>query len=282
MLHDRKAHFSQLKNAFPQASIVKDTPSSMLIDVRDEVRLDPWNSYSISLLVELPGSFPQTPPRVIMPYCFHEVPITTLRGGDPEKPKWDPETSSLVQSLRNAFENMMAYWGPVKPPTIASVTEQLSQETDRLLEDLNGNSNCLDAYCYQFPIMKQIRKVSIQTVNEVESLANENCKLHSEVNLLLNEVTTQQKKLSLEMMKLQEADQNKLIISICTPEALIQTLEADLRKLHEQSREIGKVALNAYGSDKKVFEEAFEKYKATSKKIHEIDLKLRAYRASKD
>ncbi|CCW68750.1 unnamed protein product [Phytomonas sp. Hart1] len=281
MPRDRNAHINELKNAFPQFKVVKESQSELIFAIEGSERMEDRSSRSLTLLVSLSPTFPQSAPSIAMSYLFFKVPMTKVDEPDSKTPEWDPETSSLVECVRNAFNHLWVYWGTVSPPSMGSITEQLSRETDRLLVDLNENPNCLDAYCYQLPIMKQMREMSVRSVNELESLANANVALRTEVESLYNEVKTMQSELYGQMNELEEANQNKLIISVCTPEALVKTLEADLRKLHEKSRTIAKTTIDAYGDNKKNFQESFEVYRATCKKMHEIDLKLRAYRTTK-
>jgi hypothetical protein len=281
MPQDRAAQLAELRKQFPATSVVKESAQEMVLKVDHMLRISPTTEYALSLFVSLPSSFPKSAPKTTMPYCCHSIPITppNINPSEAQAYQWDSSASTLVEAVRNAFQNAADRWGPVEPPSMRSVALQLSGETDRLLRDLVSNPNCLDAYCYQLPIVKQMREASRQTISEIERVANENTLLRSEVETLEKKVVGMQRQLSEQVSQLQQLGQNRLLASVCTPEALIRTLEADVRKMSGDCMTVGKKALDAYKNDKSTFQDLLEQYKTQSKAMHMLDLKRISYRA---
>lgn len=281
MGQDRNTQLASLYNDFPSTSTLRETSSELLLKVDHSIRLSSTTEYNLTLFIKILSSFPKTAPIATMPYCFRTIPITPPNVNPTEMAayQWDPNASTLTEAVRNAFQNAADRWGPVAPPTMAGVSLQLSGETDTLLEDLTNNANCLDAYCYGMPIVKQMREASKQTLNEVERVANENVKLRPEVEELQREVQRMQAQLTQQVDQLQKASSNKLLTAVCTPEALVSTLEADARRLDGECRALGKQALAAHATDRRAFQDLIEQYKAKSKQMHLLDLKRRAYKS---
>lgn len=277
---DRAAQLTNLRKEFPDTTCVKETSADTLLKVDHDYTISPGKTYGLTLYVKLGQSFPRVAPSVTLPYCFRPVPITPpdVRATELDAYKWDPLGSSLAEAVRNAFQHAAARWGPVEPPTMNNVLPLLAAETDRLLQDLVENSNCLEAYCYQFPIIKKMREAAEQTVDEVEKVANENIKLRAEVEGLQVSVESMQKALQQQVDALQQLGGNTLLTSVCTPQALLQTLEEDVRRLNEERSAVGKKATSAYHTDRRAFQETLEQYKGISRTMHLLDLKCRAYR----
>lgn len=281
MPQDRAAQLAELHKQFPSTTVVTETAQETVLKVDHVLRISPTTEYALSLFVSLPASFPKSAPKATMPYCCHSIPITppNINPSEAQAYQWEGSASTLVEAVRNAFQNAADRWGPVEPPSMRSVTLQLSGETDRLLRDLVTNPNCLDAYCYQLPIVKQMREASRQTIGEIERVANENTLLRSEVETLERKVEGMQRQLSDQVAQLQRLGQNRLLSSVCTPEALIRTLEADVRKMSGDCMAAGKKTLDAYRTDRGSFQDSLEHYKAQSKAMHMLDLKRISYRA---
>lgn len=281
MPQDRAAQLAELRKQFPSTSVVRESAQQTVLKVDHLLRISPTTEYALSLFVALPSSFPKSAPQTTMPYCCHNVPITppNINPSEAAAYQWDSTASTLVEAVRNAFQNAADCWGPVEPPSMRSVTLQLSGETDRLLRDLISNPNCLDAYCYQMPIIKQMREASRQTIGEIERVANENTQLRAEVEELEKKVEGIQQQLSDQVSQLQRLGQNRLLTSVCTPEALIRTLESDVRTMNAENMTVGKKALDAYKTDKSSFQDLLDQYKAKSKAMHMLDLKRISYRA---
>ncbi|GET89973.1 hypothetical protein, conserved [Leishmania tarentolae] len=281
MPQDRNSQLGELRRQFPSTSVVTESAHETVLKVDDVLRITPITEYALSLYVTLPASFPKTAPRATMPYCCHNVPITppNINPSEALAYQWSSTTSTLVDAVRNAFQNAADCWGPVEPPSMRNITLQLSGETDRLLRDLVTNPNCLDAYCYQLPIVKLMRKVSRQTIGEIERVANENTTLRNEVETLQAKVQHQKQQLSEQVSQLQQLERNPLLISVGTPAALIKTLEDDVRKMSSDCMTLGRRALDAYKTDKSDFQDLLGQYKAQSKEMHMLDLKRLCYRA---
>lgn len=281
MPQDRAAQLAELRKQFPSTTVVTESAQETVLKVDHVLRISPTTEYALSLFVSLPSSFPKSAPKTTMPYCCHSIPITppNINPSEAQAYQWESSASTLVEAVRNAFQNAADRWGPVEPPSMRGVTLQLSGETDRLLRDLVSNPNCLDAYCYQLPIVKQMREASRQTIGEIERVANENTLLRSEVETLEKKVEGMQHQLSDQVAQLQRLGQNRLLTSVCTPEALIRTLETDVRKMSGDCMAVGKKALDAYKTDKSSFQDLLEQYTAQSKAMHMLDLKRISYRA---
>lgn len=281
MPQDRSTQLEELRRQFPSTSVVTESAQETVLKVDDVLRITPMTEYALSLYVTLPSSFPKASPRVTMPYCCHNVPITppNINPSEALAYQWSSTTSTLVEAVRNAFQNAADCWGPVEPPSMRSVTLQLSGETDRLLQDLVTNPNCLDAYCYQLPIVKLMREASLQTISEIERVANENTTLRNEVETLEAQVKDLQQHLDEQVSQLQQLEQNRLLMSVGTPEALMKTLEDDVRRMSSDCMTLGRRALDAYKADKGGFQDLLEQYKAQSRAMHILDLKRISYRA---
>ncbi|CAJ1029683.1 putative Modifier of rudimentary (Mod(r)) protein [Leishmania utingensis] len=281
MPQDRSEQLEELRRQFPSTSVVTESAQETVLKVDHALRISPTIEYALSLYVTLPSSFPKAAPKATMPYCCHNVPITppNINPSEAIAYQWSVATSTLVEAVRNAFQNAADCWGPVEPPSLHSVTLQLSGETDRLLRDLVINPNCLDAYCYQLPIVKLMRKVSRQTMSEIERVANENTTLRNEVETLEAKVKGLQQRIGEQVSQLQQLGQNPLLTSVGTPEALIKTLEDDVRKMSRDCMALGKRAMDAYKVDKGDFQDLLDQYKAQSKEMHMLDLKRISYRA---
>ncbi|KAG5474622.1 hypothetical protein LSCM4_03795 [Leishmania orientalis] len=281
MAQDRNGQLEELRRQFPSTSVVTESAQETVLKVDHVVRISLTAEYALSLYVTLPSAFPKAAPRATMPYCCHNVPITPPYTNPSEASayQWSSAASTLVEAVRNAFQNAADCWGPVEPPSMHGITLQLSGETNRLLQDLVTNPNCLDAYCYQLPIIKLMREASRQTISEIERVANENTRLRNEVETLEGQVKDLQQRLGEEVAHLQQLGQNRLLASVGTPEALIKTLEEDVRKMSSDCMAVGKRALDAYKSDKDGFQDLLEQYKAQSKEMHMLDLKRISYRA---
>ncbi|KPI89103.1 hypothetical protein ABL78_1747 [Leptomonas seymouri] len=281
MPQDRATQLAELRKQFPSTSVVTESAQETVLKVEHVLRISPTTEYALSLFVSLSPSFPKSAPKATMPYCCHSIPITppNINPSEAQAYQWDSSASTLVEAVRNAFQNAADRWGPVEPPSMRSVVVQLSGETDRLLRDLASNPNCLDAYCYQLPIVKQMRETSRQTIDVIERVANENTLLRSEVETLKKKVEALQHQLGDQVSQLQRLGQNRLLTSVCTPEALIRTLETDVRTMSGECKAVGKKALDAYRTDKSSFQDLLELYKAQSKAMHMLDLKRISYRA---
>ncbi|EPY37891.1 hypothetical protein AGDE_06042 [Angomonas deanei] len=194
-----------------------------------------------------------------------------------EDTKWLP-TMTLVEGIRNAFQNAADLWGPVQPPTMATVSTQLSGETEKLLQDLVSNPNCLDAYCYQLPIVKQMRDASKESLLEIKRLADENNTLRRNVETTNANVQKMQKELQSQMDYLQKVGNNPLVKSVCTTKDLLVTLENDVKKLNNECDVIGRDCLSAYSKDRREFQQKLAEFKAKAKLAHVIDLKRRSYK----
>lgn len=277
----RAAQIADLHREFPSTVTVKETASELLLQVNHNIRISSSTEYGLSLYIKLLSTFPQTAPVATMPYTSKTVPITppNISPSEVAAYQWDSQNSSLAEAVRNAFHNAADRWGPVAPPTMENVALQLSGETDRLLNDLVSNPNCLDAYCYQLPIVKQMREASRQTVSEVERVATENVKLRPVVEDLQADVRRLQTQLQQQVEALQKIGSTPLLTSVCTPEALVKTLESDVRTLNNECRSIGKAALAMYKTDKRGFQDQLEQYKAKSIQMHTLDMKARTFRA---
>lgn len=278
---DRAGQMEELRREFPSTSTVTESSQETVLKVDHVLRISPTTEYALSLYVTVPAAFPKSAPKATMPYCCHNVPITppNINPSETQAYQWSSTASSLVEAVRNAFQNAADCWGPVEPPSMHGVTLQLSGETDRLLQDLAGNPNCLDAYCYQMPIVKQMREASRQTINEIERVASENTRLRGEVETLERQVEELQQRLGDQVTQLQRLGQNPLLTSVCTPEALLKTLEDDVRLMSGDCMALGKRALDAYKTDRGTFQDLLEQYKTQSKAMHMLDLKRLSYRA---
>ncbi|KAK7201016.1 Modifier of rudimentary (Mod(r)) protein [Novymonas esmeraldas] len=281
MPQDRNSQLEELRRQFPSTAVVTESAQETVLKVDHVLRISPTTEYTLSLYVTLPSLFPKVAPRATMPYCCHNVPITppNINPSEAVAYQWSGTASTLVEAVRNAFQNAADCWGPVEPPSMHSVTLQLSGETDRLLRDLVVNPNCLDAYCYQLPIVKQMREASRQTVNEIERVASENTSLRSEVETLESKVEALQQRLGDQVAQLQRLGQNALLTSVCTPEALLKTLEEDVRTMSGDCMAVGRRALDAYRTDRAAFQDLLAQYKTQSKAMHMLDLKRISYRA---
>lgn len=279
---DKATHIANLKAAFPSTTVLNESSSETVVKVDHSIRLSVAVEYELTLFIKLPSSFPKVPPTVTLPYCCSTVPITppNMSPTEAEAFKWDANSSTLTEAVRNAFQNAADRWGPVQPPTMTSITLQLSGETDRLLHDLNTNHNCLDAYCYQLPLVKQMRESGKQSVAEVEKIANENVKLRPAVEALQREVESLQAQLQQHVSAFDAANKNKAFASVATPTALHNTLVEDVRKLNVETEQIRKELLACSGSEKKKFNELLERYNERCKLKNLVDLKRQAYKAS--
>lgn len=283
MTRDRNTELAQLHKDFPSTSVVQESTQETLLKIDHRQPITATTSYALSLFVRLLASFPSTPPTVTMPYCHHTVPITppNVSPSELKAYEWDPKVSTLTQAVQNAFQNAADCWGSVEPPSMQGVMAQLSGETDRLLRDIVGNPNCLDAYCYQLPMVKSMREAGRQTVTEVERVANENTQLRPEVEDLQRRVQLLQQQLTQQVSQLQQLSQNKLLAAVCTPEALLRTLEKDIQAMSSECAETGRSALDAHGTNKGVFQDKLSQYKAQAKAMHMLDLKRISYRAQR-
>ncbi|KAG5500382.1 hypothetical protein JKF63_03474 [Porcisia hertigi] len=277
----RNAQLEELRRQFPLTSVVVESAEETVLKVDHALRISPTTEYALSLHVELPSTFPNAAPRATMPYCCHEVPITPpgLSPSEALAYQWSSTTSTLVEAVRNGFQNAADYWGPVEPPSMRSAALQLSGETDLLLRDLANNPSCLDAYCYQLPIVKSMREAGRQTVEEMERLAGESMTLRAEVETLETKVAELQQRLGERVSRLQQLGENRLLSSVCTPEALLKTLEGDVRRMSSACVAVGKRALDACRVGKSGFQDLLEQYRAQSKAMHMLDLKRISYRA---
>ncbi|EPY36596.1 hypothetical protein STCU_00502 [Strigomonas culicis] len=273
---DRNGHLSSLRTEFPSTSTVTETSTELLLKVDHNLRISATTEYGLTLFIKIPPQFPSVAPEATMPYCFHSVAIAPP--GSSAAAAWDPKTSTLVEAVRNAFQNAADRWGPVAPPTMASVSHQLSGETDRLLADLACNPNCLDAYCYQLPVVKQMREAEQDTLAEVRRVAEENNVLRPQVERLHAEVVRLQSQLQSQIDCLHRFGGNTLVQSVCTSEALLATLEKDVRQINKECDAVGRQCLDCYATDKRAFQAKLSDFVARSKQAHILDLKRRSFK----
>lgn len=281
MTRDSITAIGVLKNAFPETTIVDNIKGSAVLKVEHTPSNATDTSRKLTLTVVLPPDFPSSPPIVTTLGGSMNVPISALYSPDASKRNlpWQPRCSSIIDAVQNAFANVDVWWGSVNPPTLSSIEQALYHESDDLLVSIVQNPNCLDAFCYQLPVIRQMRQLVQETFTELEkNLDAVEHELPARYSRSYDKLREAQDTLQSELVFLKDIQDDPLLNAVATPAALISTLEEDIRTLRDQCTSIGKEALEIHETDKRKFQAFLSDYKAKSKRMHIIDMKRSIYK----
>lgn len=233
------------------------------------------------------------PPCFTIPYSSVEIPVqkasTRSHSGAmaPLHVRWDSSRPDLVDATRQAFGICSLYWGNVVPPSVGAIMQELCHgglgsdgdtfEPSKRIERLLEFPNELELFTSKFPIKSEMRAAGEQTLKEVEKAVAENERLREMIKNEQEKVASLQLQLQNRLSEIRGLEQNELFVSLCTPEAVQQTLKKDVLRMEGMSRELARAALNTPTINKRAFESALDRYRSNSTQLHLVKLKLMEY-----
>lgn len=287
---------STLRAAFSNVIVVSRSPEALCIAVEDVL-----NGFPLELHVRVSFSGDNMqggvrsqaePPSFSIPHTNVVIPVRKMSSRSSSDSTsvlfvcWDSSCPDLVDATRQAFRVTLMYWGKVIPPTGSVILQDLLRSQANTVDGFGSTGgierlahcpNELELFVCHHPSKFAMRKEAEQTIEEMKKAVEENERLRVSIKSEQDAVVSLQSQLRDRLAELRDLEQNELLITLCTPEAVRQRLKKDVLTMEEVGRELARSALNTSTSNKRAFEESLERYRSNSVHLHLVKLKLMEY-----